>query len=377
MSNDAAWDAFVRHITSGALSDFDGRWRQLERQCPNVAHAPFLQTPEAVWNGLTEPQQLVFANMLDDAVREQYVALGYDLSFVLHQQSSRIRKIFHRLLRPISRISIKVPTGSVNRAGNFFRRAYATDRSDFDAAAFEQDGFQTVRNVFTKNERIDLNRKWREHYGQTLAHGRALAGNPVEVKEVPQFLRTLVINPKCLGIAQSLLGLNVALYDVRLLLKDKAWNGPAWYHHDAPYYSGAPGKVSLFIALDHADVDNGSLFFVRGSHRFGLMAGDYHKNQSGTIDGAFLAPTTGLQHECPTLETGDVVVANMFTWHYSPAAKNDKVRALVQVLYTPSSDAYAHKLLSGVWDSTHCITTQDGRRQIVPRPRRDHKLWRP
>lgn len=43
------------------------------------------------------------------------------------------------------------------------------------------------------------------------------------------------------------------------------------YHQDASYlYTEPPGLVGFWIALDDATLDNGCLWFARGSHKSGV-----------------------------------------------------------------------------------------------------------
>lgn len=72
--------------------------------------------------------------------------------------------------------------------------------------------------------------------------------------------------PRLLTALQQLIGPDVEFLSVKAVFKNSRTSFPSPWHQDWFYWQGAP-KISIWIALDDADEENGCLRMSPGSHR--------------------------------------------------------------------------------------------------------------
>ncbi len=80
-------------------------------------------------------------------------------------------------------------------------------------------------------------------------------------------------NTKILDVIESLLGPDIKLYQDQLFMKPPKVGSRQVYHQDQPlgFYIDPPAMVSCWAALDDATIDNGCLWMLPGTHRFGVI----------------------------------------------------------------------------------------------------------
>lgn len=83
------------------------------------------------------------------------------------------------------------------------------------------------------------------------------------------FLDGIAVDPRLYGLASGLMGGEVTCFGCTYMLKDPR-DGPAalWHQDGYPWQDrlGIATAVTLWIALDDVDVDNGALQVIPGSH---------------------------------------------------------------------------------------------------------------
>jgi hypothetical protein len=174
---------------------------------------------------------------------------------------------------------------------------------------------------------------------------------------LPPPIGTIYRHPKLVDLARQLYGDNVALYMNRVLLKDETWAGSVGPHQDAPYLNGGQEKTSVFVPLTPQSPRTGGLLFLEGSHEYGnIGVGDI------VLDKFPSMPEFG-----PELGVGDILVSHLFTWHYSRVPVERRERALLQIVYQPSSDGSFEggtmrgpTLVSGEWQTDIFVPNRYG-----------------
>lgn len=80
-------------------------------------------------------------------------------------------------------------------------------------------------------------------------------------------------NPKVLDIIESLLGPDIKLYQDQVFMKSPRIGSRQRYHQDMPlgFHIDPPDMVTCWAAIDDATEENGCLWMLPGTHRFGIM----------------------------------------------------------------------------------------------------------
>ena len=146
---------------------------------------------------------------------------------------------------------------------------------------FENQGYLVVKNLINKTEvsyYSDLYNAFLNNTIDALKYRSDLSGNSdtsvekitqimVPSKIVPELL-TQPIHTRVGQIAQQLLGNDIALDFDMLIDKAPHTNTITPWHQDAAYWIDMPDKraVSCWMAIDHASLDNGCMWYTPKSH---------------------------------------------------------------------------------------------------------------
>src|SRR5262245_48352349 len=148
--------------------------------------------------------------------------------------------------------------------------------------AFDCDGFVIVPQLLASNEfaelRANLDRYIREVV-PTLPDSEAFyldKARPETLKQLQHMGRDPYFNdyrrhPKWLALAQALLGEEAKAEEPESFGKPHGFPSPTPPHQDNYYFNLKPPKVlTIWMALDPVDEENGCLRYVAGSHRQGV-----------------------------------------------------------------------------------------------------------
>ncbi len=83
-------------------------------------------------------------------------------------------------------------------------------------------------------------------------------------------------NPKILDVIESLLGPDLKLYQDQWFMKPPRIGSRQPYHQDMPlgFHIDPPDMVTCWAALNDATIENGCLWMLPGTHRFGIIPGE-------------------------------------------------------------------------------------------------------
>lgn len=113
-------------------------------------------------------------------------------------------------------------------------------------------------------------------------------------------------------------------------------------HQDAPAYPFGTRHITMLLAIDDADLDNGCLEFARGLHREGLLPTD----DAGCLDADF---ADDLVWEPVPVARGGAVFFDSFAPHRSGPNRSDRPRRALYVTYNAANEGdlrdryYDHK----------------------------------
>ena len=162
-------------------------------------------------------------------------------------------------------------------------------------------------------------------------------------------LYNLYTHPAITGVLRDIIGPEVTLHGIsviRVKLPDTEDKAIPW-HQDSHYYNEEtlgyfPAStehmqvVTAWAPLVDVDVDNGCLWFIPGSHRWGFL--DAARNPAGQV----LIDEEVEERGSPTpvpMKPGDVVFFNNLNLHRSKGNSTDRVRWSHDFRYHCSADA--------------------------------------
>lgn len=154
-------------------------------------------------------------------------------------------------------------------------------------------------------------------------------------------------NPQVCAMVEQLVGHPVLrVWHDQIQYKPPRIGGPTDWHQDHPYWPiiQPADLVSAWVALDDAEIENGCMWMVPRSHRWGPHKG----GTIGTNPEDFTpAPDLSLlpsgvvieKVPCP-VKKGHVMFHHCLTWHGSPPNHSNRGRPAIAVHYMPGYTRY-------------------------------------
>jgi len=137
---------------------------------------------------------------------------------------------------------------------------------------FNQYGYLTGMQIFDANEIL----VYRHHFDDLLTEVMSAGGGSYSI--LSAHLRygkayDLLTHPRIVGYIKDLLGDNVVAWGSHYFCKLPHDGKIVAWHQDASYWPLTPSKtVTVWLAIDDADRENGCMRFLSGSHRFGHLS---------------------------------------------------------------------------------------------------------
>jgi ectoine hydroxylase-related dioxygenase (phytanoyl-CoA dioxygenase family) len=149
----------------------------------------------------------------------------------------------------------------------------------------------------------------------------------------------LVSDDRLLDIAEQFVGPDIALFASHYIAKPPFDGQPVLWHQDSSYWPLEPmAVVSLWLAVDDADPDNGCLRVIPGTHTMPsqpLQAKTDTANVLGSQIDPALVDESNAVDIC--LNAGDVEIHHPQTIHGSNANTSPRRRAGLTIRYIPTS----------------------------------------
>jgi 2-aminoethylphosphonate dioxygenase len=215
-------------------------------------------------------------------------------------------------------------------------------------AQYQTDGFLMVREVFGRDRiaeleaeadqlrgRLDLidpnniRCRWQDH--ATTGECRFDCFDPVI--DLSSACERAARDPKLLDIVSALYGEPACLFKDKLIFKPAGALGYQLHQDYISWKSFPTSFLTVIVAIDAADADNGATEVFPGYHRQGCLSphdGNYHQLPDDAVD-----LSTGVVLE---LEPGDVAMFSGYTPHRSGPNLTDQSRRLLYLSYNAASE---------------------------------------
>jgi ectoine hydroxylase-related dioxygenase (phytanoyl-CoA dioxygenase family) len=163
-------------------------------------------------------------------------------------------------------------------------------------------------------------------------------------------LNCLLRSDGVLDILEAFMGENISLYHSKLLPKAGGDGTAIPWHQDYAYWkndNNKPVMINCQLAINEANLENGCIQFVPGSHKWGLQE---HERKHQTF-GVFLPGHYQEREDAVALEMepGDAVFFNALIIHGSAAnnSKNDRLMNTFAYNVTGNGETQSREVLRG------------------------------
>ena len=205
------------------------------------------------------------------------------------------------------------------------------EQADF----YRQNGYLTgLPAIYARDEMTRLNAE----LPQLLALLRPgeTAKDIREWHETSAYLYEIVMNPRIHDLVEGLLGPNFFLWASSFFIKPPRSTEVVGWHQDAFYWPMTPhNTVTVWLAFDDVDEENGAMKIIPGSHLHGLMK---HKRSTQTDSVLTLELETGTFRDDTAfqlrLKAGEISIHDDRAVHGSPANPSARRRAGLTIRYS-------------------------------------------
>ncbi|MCO6489996.1 MAG: phytanoyl-CoA dioxygenase family protein [Phaeodactylibacter sp.] len=179
--------------------------------------------------------------------------------------------------------------------------------------------------------------------------------------KISPVIREALAHPAITGVLQATVSPNVKCMQSMLFVKAPGKPGQAW--HQDEYYIPTRDRslIGAWIAIDDADLENGCLWIIPGSHCEGYIRNrvPYDGNQYGDTDTCVLAPYSEADAVPVEVPSGSIVFFNGYLLHRSLANKSrDRFRMALVNHYMS-----AESMLP--WDQDGSLEPREDMRDII------------
>jgi ectoine hydroxylase-related dioxygenase (phytanoyl-CoA dioxygenase family) len=141
-----------------------------------------------------------------------------------------------------------------------------------DVAFYRENGYLLYRKpVFSDDQFARLKRIFEEHYeSRGDVRGDELHVPHFRDKRLLEFL----LSDEVLDLVEPLIGPDIALFSSHFIAKEPFVGRPTPWHEDSSYWKGRFDRfdqiVTIWLAIDPADAENGCMKVIPGTHRHGF-----------------------------------------------------------------------------------------------------------
>lgn len=207
---------------------------------------------------------------------------------------------------------------------------------------FNREGFLKGIRVFDKVE-IDTHRRT---FDELLARVTAAGGDSYSISTAHlkySAVYDLLVHPRIVACVTDLLGENVVGWGSHYFCKMPHDGRSVSWHQDASYWPLTPSKtVTLWLAVDDADVENACMRFLPGSHLEGHIAYRSSVDKEGNVLDQTVENVERFGDPIDVeLTAGEISIHSDLLLHGSGANQSDRRRCGLTLRYC-SADVRAH-----------------------------------
>ena len=206
--------------------------------------------------------------------------------------------------------------------------------------AYERDGFVVVPGVFPREELEAIDREIdRLITLPGVEAGPTRQGWIYDVARRSEITGTFAEDERLLALIQDVVQPGIAIHSTKLVAKVPFSQDVCHWHQDEAFYlkpedpeTHSRARMSVWVPLQDATEENGCLWVVPGSHRWGIE--DYTMVDYGTCRKKIDREAYANEHAVSVpVPAGSAVLFTAWTWHHSKNNATDRVRRAFIVSY--------------------------------------------
>lgn len=231
---------------------------------------------------------------------------------------------------------------------------------------YRRDGVVRLRQLFSPEMvaevRAELDRYMREDLASKPKDARTLEPDGRTVRNLwrleqhNDYFRELGQRESITSLVAELVNGDPVLAGVETFNKPARVGTGVPYHQDNAYFCRTPpDMLTVWIAIDAVTVDNGAIYFVKGSHRNGLLPST-PSGVTGNSVGLAEPPSVPRSEQfCATLDPGDATIHHCEVIHHSAPNETDCSRLGLLLVYR-GAHTQINAELQEVYDAARTAT---------------------
>ncbi|MCW5748228.1 MAG: phytanoyl-CoA dioxygenase family protein [Alphaproteobacteria bacterium] len=237
--------------------------------------------------------------------------------------------------------------------------------SEAAVAAYRRDGYYFPIDVLTEAETLELRRRLEAH--------EAESGGPIQGDRRHKahlyltWLNDLIRHPRILEAVEDVLGPDLLCWSTSFFIKEASDPGFVSWHQDATYWGlSSPDVITVWLAFTPANLLNGCMKFMPGSHREQVAHRDTFDKHNLLSRGQEIAVEVDESKGVPAiLKPGQASLHHVLLAHGSAPNRSGDRRIGFAIRYIPT---YVRQAV-GAQDSATLVRGIDTYHHFDPEPR--------
>ena len=155
-------------------------------------------------------------------------------------------------------------------------------------------------------------------------------------------------NEIILNYVEQILGPNFALWNSSFFAKPPIDGHATPWHQDGQYWPIRPlATCTVWLAIDDANVENGSLRFIKGSHKDKKLKNHNINNNENLTLNQELDENAFNEKDAVNLilKRGQISLHDVYLVHGSEANKSSRPRRAITMRFMPTSSVFDHQMV--------------------------------
>jgi ectoine hydroxylase-related dioxygenase (phytanoyl-CoA dioxygenase family) len=203
---------------------------------------------------------------------------------------------------------------------------------------YEEDGFVVLADFFPKAEMSEMLQEITEleQSGKLSTKKEAdHQGYIFQLATLTEKTKSFASDDRILDVLEDIVYPGISIYSSKLVSKLPFNDTVCHWHQDDAYYhkvGESSVRMSIWVPLTEATLDNGCLWVVPGSHKLGLQP--FQARKDGSCRLALIEEQVDLSKAIPLeVEAGSLVLFSALLWHGSKGNQTDSIRRAFIVSY--------------------------------------------